>query len=153
MATQLPKITHVLELCLYARHLPTSVNFYSSTLRLGKPYLDTPRMAGFSLGETTLLLFQRGATMDDSPMPDNRGLIPGHGLPGGSEADKIKLKTHFALAVEKAEDLEAWEREFAEKSVRVLGKVEWPKGGKSLYFEDPDGHVGELASRGIWPHY
>ncbi|BGP36347.1 hypothetical protein JCM10450v2_000246 [Rhodotorula kratochvilovae] len=148
MASQLPKITHVLELCLYARHLPTSVAFYSQTLRLGTPYLDTPRMAGFSLGSTTVLLFQRGATADDSVMPHGRGLIPGHG-PAGDET----MKTHFALAVERADEVEQWEKEFREGGVEVLGKVEWPKGGRSVYFADPDGHVGEIASRGIWPHY
>lgn len=46
-----------------------------------------------------------------------------------------------------------WEKELRGKGVRILGKVEWPKGGKSVYFADPDEHVGEIASRGIWPNY
>ncbi|GAA6057917.1 hypothetical protein JCM3770_002205 [Rhodotorula araucariae] len=160
MTSQLPKITHVLELCLYARHLPTSVAFYSQTLRLGTPFLDTPRMAGFSLGATTLLVFQRGATSADSPMPDGRGVIPGHGpaadsdVPDGDAAmASLKLRTHFALAVDRAADVDAWEGEFRTAGVTVLGTVAWPRGGKSVYFADPDGHVGEIASRGIWPHY
>ncbi|KAL7344003.1 Glyoxalase/Bleomycin resistance protein/Dihydroxybiphenyl dioxygenase [Rhodotorula toruloides] len=152
-ASNLPKISHVLELCLYARNLSASVHFYSKTLRLGEPFLNSERMAGFSLGSTTLLLFQRGKTFDDSVMPNDRGLIPGHGLAPTAESDKVKLKTHFALAVEKNEEIEEWEQEFKEKEVKILGKVEWPKGGKSLYFADPDGHVGELAARGIWPHW
>ena len=27
----------------------------------------------------------------------------------------------------------------------------WPRGGRSLYFRDPDHHLIELASPGIWP--
>jgi catechol 2,3-dioxygenase-like lactoylglutathione lyase family enzyme len=65
----------------------------------------------------------------------------------------IVLKTHFALAVDKREEVDAWEERFEEEGVDVLGKVEWPTGGKSVYFQDLDGHVGEIASRGIWPHY
>lgn len=107
-------------------------------------------MAGFSLGHTTLLLFQRGLTSADSALPSSRGLIPGHGPPG---VDAPQLRTHFALAVDGAEDVEAWERELSARGVEVMGRAEWPAGGRSVYFADPDGHVGEIASRGIWPHY
>ncbi|GAA5856171.1 hypothetical protein JCM8547_000802 [Rhodosporidiobolus lusitaniae] len=155
----MPKITHVLELCLYARHLPTSVTFYRDVLRLGAPVLSTPRMAVFPLGPTLLLLFQRGDTLSDSPageIPEldssakGNGVIPGHGLPEGNEN---KLKTHFALAVEKREDVEVWEKELEAKGVEILGRVSWPKGGRSVYFSDPDQHVGEIVSKGIWPNY
>ncbi|GAA6036013.1 hypothetical protein JCM8097_005215 [Rhodosporidiobolus ruineniae] len=162
MASQLPKITHVLELCLYAKHLPTSVSFYRDTLRLGAPVLSTDRMAVFPLSNsTTLLLFQRGLTREDqsagavdglgSNEPGD-GVIPGHGLPDG-DVDATELKQHFALAVEKVEDVEKWEEELKGQGVPILGRAKWPKGGRSVYFGDPDGHVGELVSRGIWPHY
>lgn len=143
-----------------AQHLPRSVDFYRSTLRLGDPFLSNDRMAGFSLGNgTTLLLFQRGATTKDLPMrapeqPSPVGtpaIIPWHGL--GPEHDGVKLKTHFALAVDKPEDVDVWEKELSDKKVPLLGKVQWPGGGRSVYFADPDDHVGELASHGIWPHY
>ncbi|GAA5871938.1 hypothetical protein JCM3774_000734 [Rhodotorula dairenensis] len=183
-ASQLPKISHVLELILYgadvecaatpaveadSSHLPRSVEFYRSTLRLGEPFLSNERIAGFSLGNgTTLLLFQRGSTTQDLPMrgaaaagprddaaaPGSHSppaVIPAHGL--SREEDHVKLKTHFALAVDRPEDVDAWERELGDRGVPLLGKVQWPGGGRSVYFSDPDAHVGELASRGIWPHY
>jgi catechol 2,3-dioxygenase-like lactoylglutathione lyase family enzyme len=31
--------------------------------------------------------------------------------------------------------------------------VTWPLGGTSLYFRDPDGHLLELATPGIWAVY
>jgi catechol 2,3-dioxygenase-like lactoylglutathione lyase family enzyme len=31
--------------------------------------------------------------------------------------------------------------------------MEWPRGGTSLYFRDPDGHLVELATPGLWSIY
>jgi catechol 2,3-dioxygenase-like lactoylglutathione lyase family enzyme len=29
----------------------------------------------------------------------------------------------------------------------------WDRGGRSLFFHDPDGHLLELVTPGIWPEY
>lgn len=145
----LPRFSHILELCLYCKSLPKSVAWYKDVLRL-KPHLETPRVAAFPLGDSaTLLLFQRGETSEDTSL-GQAGLIPGHGLPADSD---VKLKTHFALAVDKPEDVLVWKEELESRRVKILGEVTWPAKGRSVYFEDPDGHVGEVASRGIWPNY
>jgi hypothetical protein len=31
--------------------------------------------------------------------------------------------------------------------------VTWPAGGISLYLDDPDGNVVELASPALWPNF
>jgi catechol 2,3-dioxygenase-like lactoylglutathione lyase family enzyme len=31
--------------------------------------------------------------------------------------------------------------------------VGWPRGGRSVYFRDPDGHSVELATPGLWETY
>jgi catechol 2,3-dioxygenase-like lactoylglutathione lyase family enzyme len=123
-----------------SKNLPRSVSFYRDTLRLGSPVLDTDRMAVFPLGQTTLLLFARGLTQEDQPAPppssavagagETNGPIPGHGLPGDDTT--TKLKTHFALAVEKKDDVLEWEKELKAKDVKVLSTVDWPKGGRSV---------------------
>ncbi|GAA5909230.1 hypothetical protein JCM6882_003773 [Rhodosporidiobolus microsporus] len=152
MTSQFPKISHVLELCLYAKHLPTTLAFYRDTLRLGPPVFHQPdRMAVFPLGQTSLLLFQRGETYSDWDAPHIENQIPGHGLPEGDM--ETKLRTHFALAVETPEDVDKWEEELKEKGVKILGKADWPRGGRSVYFADPDEACGEIVSRGIWPNY
>lgn len=151
----LPRFSHVLELCLCtyrsipisavlypssqlstdAKSLPTSLKFYSETLALGPPFLSNPRVAAFSMGNTTLLVFQRGSTLADSdykygPHP---AIIPGHGLSDSVDDEKIVLKTHFALAVEARKDVDKWEEELGSKGVKLLGAgVDWPKGGASL---------------------
>jgi len=146
-----------------------STEFYKKVFNL-EPFLDTPRMSGFSFSHTTLLLFQLGATAANSPMPDNRGTIPGHG-PTGNILDLLvpkeaslspsadnslpsaSLNQHFCLAVQSPDDVRAWEKWFDEKDVKILGNVDWQRGGRSVYFADPDGNVGEVGSRGIWAHY
>jgi catechol 2,3-dioxygenase-like lactoylglutathione lyase family enzyme len=37
--------------------------------------------------------------------------------------------------------------------VEIISRMSWPRGGESLYFRDPDNHVLELATPGIWPIY
>ncbi|GAA5922667.1 uncharacterized protein JCM15063_003381 [Sporobolomyces koalae] len=149
----LPKLTHVLELCLYTRSLPRSIEFYSKTLQLGTPSFASDRLAVFPLASTTLILFQQGLTHEPTSL-GTRGTIPGHGLaPSDVDTRQVKLASHFALAVSERNHVEQWEQELRNQGVEVTGTVDWPAGGKSVYFKDLDGHVGEIASRGIWPHY
>jgi hypothetical protein len=90
--------------------------------------------------------------------PTSNDCIPGHGpsedvialLKGGG---KQGLKQHYCLAVSSKEEVGEWEEWFAEKGVKVLGTMDWERGGRSVYFVDSDGHVGEIGSRGIWGHY
>lgn len=136
--------------------MPRSVSFYRDTLKLSQ-HLDTPRMAGFSLGDTNLLIFARGQTGNDIDM-GSRGIIPKHGLdesPADLKSDKesLKLRTHFCLAVDTPSDTDRWARELKDRGVDILGEAEWPAGSRSVYFSDPDGHVAEIASRGIWPNW
>ncbi|EXJ55605.1 hypothetical protein A1O7_08533 [Cladophialophora yegresii CBS 114405] len=172
-----PAISHILETCLMVKDIAASTDFYKTVFGID-PFMNNARMSGFALSQTTLLLFQLGATALDSEMPANRGTIPGHGpsqdilnlvLSGsGSDSDTGisnshpssnrndipgRLNQHFCLAVTAPEDVQVWEKWLEEKKVQILGKVNWPRGGKSVYFSDLDGNVGEIASRGIWEHY
>jgi catechol 2,3-dioxygenase-like lactoylglutathione lyase family enzyme len=88
-----------------------------------------------------LLLFLRGGSNED--MPTLGGTIPGHDGQG-------PLHVGFAIT---AEELPAWERLFKERGIPVESRVTWSRGGTSLYFRDPDGHVLELATPGLWTIY
>jgi catechol 2,3-dioxygenase-like lactoylglutathione lyase family enzyme len=69
--------------------------------------------------------------------------VPGHGAQGVQ---------HFAFAV--ADDaLSVWRSRLARGGVNVESEVTWPRGGRSLYVRDPDGHSVELVTRGLWPMY
>ncbi len=53
---------------------------------------------------------------------------------------------HFALAVDSAEELDAWRTYLLEQGVECSEVFE--RGGfRSLYLRDPDGHVVEIATR------
>ncbi|KAL3493884.1 Glyoxalase/Bleomycin resistance protein/Dihydroxybiphenyl dioxygenase [Aspergillus germanicus] len=158
-----PPLTHILETCIYVRDVEASVKFYQETLGIA-PFIESPRVTGFSLGPTTLLLFELGKTGTDVITPT--GTIPLHGPTarvlaslqhsGANEDDSGEaqsLKQHFCLAVQTPEEVEQWEERLRGKGVKVLSTMGWKRGGRSVYFEDLDGHVVEIASRGVWPHY
>lgn len=52
-----------------------------------------------------------------------------------------------------ARRLADWEARLAQAEVEIEGRATWPRGGKSIYFRDPDGHLVELATPGLWPTY
>ena len=52
-----------------------------------------------------------------------------------------------------AASLAEWEKRLAERQVAIETRTRWPRGGESLYFRDPDGHLLELATPGVWPIY
>jgi catechol 2,3-dioxygenase-like lactoylglutathione lyase family enzyme len=116
-------------------------------------------MANIPLGHTSLLLFAFGQTGED--IRSEAGVIPHHG-PTSDILDLLQrqgngagnlLKQHFCFAVEKPEDVDNWEQRLREKGVNILSTMSWQKGGKSVYFTDEDGNIGEVGSKGIWPHW
>jgi catechol 2,3-dioxygenase-like lactoylglutathione lyase family enzyme len=71
------------------------------------------------------------------------GLIPAHDSSGQS---------HFAFSISKGDFL-AWEKHLTAMGIPIESKVDWPAGGKSLYFRDPDDNLVEVATPGIWEVY
>jgi len=41
----------------------------------------------------------------------------------------------------------------AELGIAIESRVQWERGGSSIYFRDPDGRSVELATPGLWPCY
>ncbi len=102
--------------------------------------LETPRLVALDAGrQGVLLLFRKGASGED--MPTRGGIVPGHDGSG-------RLHMAFAIA---AEDYEPWRLRLSDRGIALRSEVTWPAGGRSLYFDDPDGHVIELATPGLWP--
>lgn len=139
--TAAPRIDGLLETALYVADLDRSSAFYERVLGL-RVMLRSPRLVALDAGrQGVLLLFLAGATSAD--VVEAGGTIPGHEGTG---------RLHMAFAVP-AEDLGAWRERLAEAGVALTGEMAWPAGGASLYFSDPDGHVIELATPGLWPNY
>ena len=135
----MPAVTGVLETALYVEDMDRSVRFYERLFGFEKMVHDE-RFCGFNVaGRQVLLLFKKGSTLETFVTPG--GAIPPH---DGSGTD------HMAFSISAAE-LASWEKWLAENAVPVESKVSWPLGGHSLYFRDPDQHLIELATPGIWP--
>ena len=134
-------ISGVLETALYSDDLPRAARFYEDALGLKRIFADE-RLAAFEAGpRSVLLLFRRGSTLETVQMPG--GTIPPHDGHG---------PLHIALAIP-AESLASWEAHLASRGISVEGRTQWPRGGTSIYFRDPDGHLIELATPGLWPNY
>jgi catechol 2,3-dioxygenase-like lactoylglutathione lyase family enzyme len=136
-----PPIRGVLETAVYSDDLARAQAFYGGVLGLER-VLDTPRMLTYAVAPAeVLLVFKRGATREDSVTAE--GVIPGHHSVGPA---------HFAFAIDAA-DYEAWKAYLVNAGIQIHSETNWSRGGRSLYFDDPDGNVVELATPGLWPNY
>jgi catechol 2,3-dioxygenase-like lactoylglutathione lyase family enzyme len=134
-------VNGILETALYVQDVERSRQFYQSLLGL-EIMDDDERFCAFDVREgQVLLLFQQGTSREPRPSPG--GLIPAHDATG---------RIHLAFAVE-ASDLHSWEERLAQRGIPIESKVVWIRGGTSLYFRDPDGHLVELATPGVWANY
>ncbi|KUM38781.1 VOC family protein [Pseudomonas sp. EpS/L25] len=136
----LPRLAAVLETALYVADLARARQFYEETLGLVPMFIDG-RLAAYAVGASVLLLFQRGSTEQGGELPGGR--IPPHGASG---------RQHLALAITAAE-LDAWVAHLEVAGIAIEERTQWPRGAVSLYFRDPDGHLLELATPGLWPNY
>lgn len=137
----MPKVIRILETCLHVRDVEQSACFYETLF--GFPRMDSnERYCAFDVGGgSVFLLFREGGTTE--PVHVAGGVIPPHGGAGD---------LHLAFSIP-AEDLASWEKHLAQEGVTIESRVRWDRGGDSLYFRDPDHHLVELATPGIWPSY
>ena len=131
----------VLETAVYCDDLPHTTGFYRDLLATD-PMLSVERVVAFDAGEgTVLLLFQRGAS--DQAFHTSGGVVPGHTSTGPA---------HIAFAIDKA-DVPTWLERLETLHIAIESRVDWPRGGHSIYFRDPDGRSVELATPGTWASY
>ena len=137
----MPAIDGVKETCLYVEDLARARQFYEGVLGLRVMLADTRFCAYDAGGCTVLLLFVRGGSAGGSVVPG--GVIPPHDGIGGAHVG-------FAIA---RDQLPAWEELLAARAIPVESTVDWPRGGRSIYFRDPDRHLVELLTPGVWAIY
>jgi catechol 2,3-dioxygenase-like lactoylglutathione lyase family enzyme len=127
----MPQLDRLLESSLYVEDLARSLRFYQSVLGLEVIASDAERLRALGVaGRQVLLLFKKRGSADH----DGDG----------------RLHVAFAIA---AAEVAGWERRLAECGVAIESRTTWPRGGQSLYFRDPDGHLLELATPGVWTLY
>ena len=137
----MPKLDGILETAIHTEDMPRARGFYEGVLGLEPIYADDRLSAYAVAGHDVLLVFKKGATGNTVTLPS--GTIPGHGGDGA---------LHVAFAIGK-EELDRWEKHLAERGVAIEARNDWSRGGRSIYFRDPDGHLLELATPGLWSVY
>jgi len=137
----MPTLNGVLETALYVDDLERARGFYQDILGLSPIYQD-PRLCAYAVGaRSVLLLFRRGSSVETVQMPG--GTIPPHDGSG---------PLHVAFAIS-ASELPEWEECLRRYDIPIEGRTDWRRGGHSIYFRDPDGHLLELATPGLWTIY
>ena len=128
------KVKAVVETAVYVDDLPAAEAFYRTVLGLRVIGRESGRHVFFQVGEASVLLaFRAEATLKGDQFPPHGASGPGH----------------FALGIA-AEALDAWRKLLQGHGVTVEKEIEWPRGGRSLYFRDPAGNSVELVTPGIW---
>ena len=123
----------IFETVLYAEDLAAAERFYHEALGL-EVIERGDLLVVFRCCGGVLLIFdpRRSAAAGRN--------VPSHGTSGAG---------HVAFAA-KPQDLEAWRKQLHQAGIPIETEVDWPQGGRSIYFRDPAGNVVELAPRTLW---
>jgi catechol 2,3-dioxygenase-like lactoylglutathione lyase family enzyme len=130
-----PQVNGILETSIYVERPIRSVEFYRRVF--GFEPIDTDpkedinnetRLCAMRAGDrSVLLLFKKGITVDTNAT----GAI------------------HVAFGISRS-DLPAWEAWLTLQGISVELRKTWKHGGEALYFRDPDGHLLEVVTPGVW---
>ena len=133
-----PQVNGILETSLYVENPPQSVDFYRRVFgfELIAPdqkegITNQTRLCAMRAGDrSVLLLFKKGATADT----DATGAI------------------HITFGIPRSE-LQAWEAWLSQLGISIESRQTWTYGGEALYFRDPDNHLLEVVTPGVWSIY
>jgi catechol 2,3-dioxygenase-like lactoylglutathione lyase family enzyme len=138
------KLNGLVETALFVEDLSRACNFYEQILGLQKVRLSD-RGCVFRVSEQRyFLLVERDAAHTPNKTASGE-ILPPVALP----EHESRGPGHVAFGISKA-DVDHWRTKLAKDHVEILRDIEWETGARSLYFRDPDGHMIELASPGIW---
>lgn len=137
----MPNLTGILETSIYVDDLSVACAFYETVMGL-IALKTSDRLCAYDVnGRSVLLLFLKGATAAGA-VADGDNDIPGHDADG---------RIHFAFQ-STHDELDKWTAHLEVHGIEILSRTSWLRGGKSIYFRDPDGHLLEIAaSPGLWP--
>ncbi len=130
-----PKSEGILESSLYVADVDNSVRFYERIFGFRIISQFGERGCALQAGNRqVLLLFKKGASRQIQSPHDGDGEL------------------HIAFAIP-ASELANWEAWLSNNQITVEEKRTWEFGGQSVYFRDPDRHLIEIATPGVWSIY
>jgi catechol 2,3-dioxygenase-like lactoylglutathione lyase family enzyme len=130
-----PKTDGLLESSLYVEDVAISTQFYEKIFGFRVISNFGGRGCAMQAGDRqVLLLFKKRGSVNTETPHDGDGEL------------------HLAFAISPAELL-PWETWLAENGIVLEEKHAWERGGYSLYFRDPDRHLLEVVTPGVWSIY
>jgi RimJ/RimL family protein N-acetyltransferase/catechol 2,3-dioxygenase-like lactoylglutathione lyase family enzyme len=133
--SQPPPTDGLLETSLYVDDLARAVAFYQRVFGFALNF-QAGRLASLAVrpGQLLLLFTKQGSAH----------------LPTGAHHGDGNLHLAFAIG---AGMVERWRAHLGALGIAIEEETRWERGGTSLYFRDPDGHLVEVASPGVWENY
>jgi catechol-2,3-dioxygenase len=133
-----PSVNGILETSLYVERLTRSVEFYRRVFGFEPMNVDESvgitdetRLCALRAGDrSVLLLFKKGGTADTNAT----GAI------------------HVAFSISRSA-LAEWVAWLGAQGISIESRMTWKHGGEALYFRDPDGHLLEVVTPGVWDIY
>ena len=130
-----PQVNGILETSLYVERPTRSVEFYRRIFGFEpidtdqkEGITDQTRLCAMRAGDrSVLLLFKKDGTADTNAT----GAI------------------HVAFGISRSE-LRKWEVWLSQQGITIEQRKTWKYGGEALYFRDPDGHLLEVVTPGVW---
>ena len=130
-----PKIGSVLETALYVADLDRSVAFYKRVLGFTLAPGQSDQLCTLNITPSqVLLLFRKRGSLEATVTPF--GTIPPTDGDGSLHVTFFIPGSQFAI----------WQDHLRRAGVEIESIVNWPAGGRSIYFRDPDTHALELKT-------
>jgi len=132
-------IPGILETVLYCPDLAAAQAFYTGVLGLALHSTSGERHVFLRCGGAMLLLFNPEST-SGVPVAVEGAVIPRHGARGPG---------HLGFRASLGE-IDAWRDHLRDHGVAIEADIEWPGGGRSIYFRDPAGNSLEFVTPEMW---
>ena len=128
----------ILETVIYATDLDAAERFYRDVVGLEVVKTFKNQFVFLRCGEQMLLIFNPAETV--IPYKVGQLPVPPHGAHGPG---------HLCFKAE-ADELDGWCDRLTAAGVEIESDMEWPGGGRSIYFRDPAGNSLEFTEARIW---
>jgi catechol 2,3-dioxygenase-like lactoylglutathione lyase family enzyme len=127
-----PKSDGFLESSLYVQDVADSAQFCARIFGFShRQRLRRARLCDESRRTSGLVAFKKGGSLRIPSPHDGDGEL------------------HAAFAIP-ASELAQWKAWLKKNGIAIEEKRTWDLGGQSIYFRDPDRHLLEIASPGVW---
>jgi len=137
------QVTGILESALFVANLQRAREFYGRVFGFEELEVSEDGCVLAAGKAQVFLLVTEAKALVASRTPG--GTVP----PCLAEPRQAVGAGHIAFSVAAA-DVDAWRSHLEREGVALESEVAWQGGARSIYFRDPDGHLLELATPGLW---